>query len=167
MFRRHDIFAVILKTLAGLNEGGTPVSNTFGGIYTNDGSSVAQNNITTTPTKLLNWDGNYASSGVTPAFGSSQITLDSAGTYAILCQVSFSGTANTTFQIHFALDGVLNENIGTHRRLGAGGDVGSCSFVGIATSNANQVASLLIESDAGGGASATIVDAQFFVFLMA
>jgi len=50
-----------------------------------------------------------------------------SGTYHISFQASFSGSPNIEFEFELWVNGI-SDNHGCHRKLGSGGDIGSCSF---------------------------------------
>ena len=129
-------------------------------ILTVDGTT-AQTGISTTPTLLTQWDTNGLADGLTPAHTTDSITIDVAGVYDIDCDISFSGSGSTTFEIHLRVDGVEQAE-GMHRRLGTGGDVGSAGFGGQVSLAANEVLTAWIEAD-GSGKEVTVSDGQFKV----
>jgi hypothetical protein len=141
------------------------VHGVYGGVYVADGST-AQTGIDTTPTKMTGWATNTDSAGTTPDQANNQITVGTDGVYLVWASVGFSGSVNTTFLGHLRVNDV-ESYAGFHRKLSAGGDVGSASFVSLNSLNADDVLSIYVESDAGGGASMTPVDAQFIVFRIA
>lgn len=133
----------------------------YGGIKIVDGIT-AQSGITPTPETLTGWEVNSPSNGVSPDYSTGQITVDHDGVYLVTAQVSFSGTLNTTFTVHVRIDGVEQDE-GLHRKMGTGGDVGSASLMAIISLSEGNVLTLYVQSDAGGGASMTPVDAQFMI----
>jgi hypothetical protein len=141
------------------------VHGVYGGIYIQDGSTP-QTGIDTTPTKMTGWATNTASAGTTPDQANNQITVGTDGVYLIWASVGFSGSVNTTFQGHLRVNDIESW-AGFHRKLSAGGDVGSVSFVSLLVLSADDVLSIYIESDAGGGASMTPTDAQLIVYRVA
>jgi hypothetical protein len=141
------------------------VHGVYGGIYIQDGSTP-QTGIDTTPTKMTGWAANTASAGTTPDQANNQITVGTDGVYLIWASVGFSGSNNTTFEGHLRIDDI-ESYAGFHRKLSAAGDVGSASFLSINILSADDVLSIYVESDAGGGASMTPADAQFIVFRVA
>ncbi len=141
------------------------VHGNYGGLYIQDGST-AQTGITTEAVKMTGWAGNLAASGVTPDYANNQVTVGSTGIYLVWVQLSFSGSLNTEFQAHLRVNG--DEQVeGMHRKLGTGGDVGSASFIALKSLTADDVLTIYVESDAGGGASFTPTDAQFVVLRVA
>lgn len=109
-----------------------------------------QTGITATPVKLVAFTADGpSSSDITPSQGDDSITVSIAGKYKVEAQASFSGTASKTFLIRAYVDGVVT-TIGCQRKLGTGGDVGSCSLNGILSLTAAQVVTLYISSSDGG-----------------
>lgn len=143
----QDLRDFLLSTLSGFGH-----ISVLGGV-TNQGS------LTTNPVKLTGFNADGPSSDdVTPAHGSDQITASIAGKYKINAQLSFSGTASKTFLIRAYVNGVIT-TIGCQRKLGTGGDVGSCSFHGFLALTAGQVVTLYISSS-DGGTDLLLVDGQ-------
>lgn len=141
------------------------VHGVYGGIYVADGSTP-QTGIDTTPTKITGWTTNTANAGTTPDQANNQITVGTDGVYVIWVSVGFSGSNNTTFMGHLRVNDI-ESYAGFHRKLSAAGDVGSTSFISLLILSADDILSIYIESDAGGGASMTLADAQFIVFRVA
>jgi hypothetical protein len=123
------------------------------------GGATNQGSISSTPAKVTAFaaDG-PSSSDVTPAHGDDSITAGLAGKYETNFQGSFSGTASKTFLIRAYVDGVVT-TIGCSRKLGTGGDVGSCSFTGILNLTAGQVVTAYVSSS-DGGTDFLLVDGQ-------
>jgi hypothetical protein len=70
------------------------------------------------------------------------------GTYLVLGQFSFSGSLSTTFTLKAAINGTENNAVSCKRKLGTGGDVGSCSFVGLLTLAEGDYVTTRIVADA-------------------
>lgn len=133
-------------------------------IYLHDGST-AQTGVTTTPTKMTGFATNGADEGNLVADAANdQIDVSESMDVLVLFQCSFSGGANTTWQFHARISGVEQVASACERKLGAGGDVGSCSFIclcaGLVDTDTIEV---FVESDQGGGASFTPTMAQLAV----
>lgn len=137
----------------------------YGGLYVQDGST-AQAGVDTTPAKMTGWAGNMTAAGTTPDHTDDSITVGTDGVYLVLCQISFSGTVNTEFQAHVRINDVEQVE-GMHRKLGAGGDVGSASFVALKSLSADDAITIYVESDQAGGADFTPTDAQLVCFRVA
>ena len=88
--------------------------------------------------------------------------MDVDGNYDISFQCSFSGSVSALVQYRLRVDAV-EQSFGCNRKLGTGGDVGSCSFFapGV-TLTATDVLTVYVETDdPGTGDQVTVVDAQF------
>ena len=135
----------------------------FACVHVQDGST-AQAGITT-PTIMTGWAANgTVSNGLTPDFVNNEITIDVDGVYKIDFQNSFEGGANITFQFHLQINtggGYDEEPEGCHRKMSAGGDVGSAGFVAIKSLTAGDKLAVFVESD--GSASMTPLDAQLII----
>ena len=62
-------------------------------------------------------------------FNGSALYINESGTYLAWHFESFSGSVNTEFHLTLGVNGVTQQECETHRKLGAGGDVGSSSNV--------------------------------------
>jgi hypothetical protein len=123
------------------------------------GGATNQSGITATPVELVAFaaDG-PSSSDVTTSHGDNSITVSVAGKYLVNVQVSFSGTASKTYLLRAHVDTVAT-TLGCQRKLGTGGDVGSCSFSGVLSLAASQVVTVYVSSS-DGGTDILAVDAQ-------
>jgi hypothetical protein len=125
--------------------------------------STPQAGVTTTPEKMTGFEANGVSTvGVVPDFANNEITVNVTGIYDIRLSVSFSGTANSTWDFLIAVNGVATR-FGLQRKIGAGGDVGDTATYGSVELQAGDIVSVLVNSDQGGGASFTPVYAIFGV----
>ena len=139
-------------------------AGTYGMIYTQNGSTP-QTGIGGTPELLTGFATDGLASGTTPSAADDKITVSKAGVYLVLAQISFSGTVTTEFNLHIHKTGTTT-NFGTHRVLGTGGDVGSCSTMGIVSLAAGDDVSIYVNSD-GSSDSITVVDGQLILFRIA
>lgn len=130
----------------------------YASLKTVDGTT-AQGSINATPAKVTTWDTNGAANGLIPDHTTDDITVDVSGVYFVECDISFSGSGNSTFQVHLRVDGVEADE-GFHRKIGSGGDTGSAGFHGIVSLTAAEVLTVYIESQ-DGGTTITPSDAQF------
>jgi hypothetical protein len=132
-----------------------------GGIYCAAGA-VAQGSISTTPAKVTGFNTNAAAHGVTPDHTDDSIQVNTDGDYQVFFQCSFSGSANETFTFHARVNGV-EKWPACVRKLGAGGDVGSCAFTGVLDGlSAGDKVTVYVEASAGGK-SITPVEMQLIV----
>lgn len=136
----------------------------YGSITVND-AGTPQTGIDTTPVKITGFDTNGPSLRCTPDHTTDQIAVGLAGTYLVSFQLSFSGSGAATFNVHAYVNGATT-NIGFHRKMGSTGDTGSASAVGLVTLDAGAVITLYGAADASGK-SATLIDAQLVVILLA
>jgi len=98
-------------------------------------------------TNFLN-AGNY--SGVTLDASNSRIQVQTEGYYQLGFDISFSGTANTTFTVSVYTNGVEASNLEVERKLSAGGDIGAASRQGFAYLPTNCIVDLRATGDGGG-----------------
>jgi len=131
----------------------------FGGIsvYNN---GTADTVATATWTQLTRFDTNDPSNNTTPDNTNDHITITKAGKYLVTMSCAFSGDPNVTWT-----GGVWKNNGGTqitnlqaHRKLGAGGDVGSVSAIGIADFALNDTIEIWFEHNEGVNKNITVVD---------
>lgn len=104
----------------------------YGEIY-NNSTGTAVVSLSTSWTKIT---GSYQSNGlsstnITPDYANDRITVNHVGTLFVGIQASFSGGANAVVEGAVYLDGARQESIRFRRKLGATGDVGSASALGI------------------------------------
>jgi len=112
-----------------------------------------------TGAKLTCFTANGNSHGMTPDHTDDSITVDVAGNYDILFQVSFSGTNSSEVRFRLRIDGV-EQDFGCTRKLGTGGDIGSASFLAPGVTLAvDEVISVYVETD-GATDDLTVADAQ-------
>lgn len=143
-------------------------ARTYGGIYS-DSSAIAISSIGTTAQKLAAFDTNMPSNGTTPDHTNDQITLSRAGTYLINFQCSFETTAAGDageYQYHIRVNAV-ESGFGAHRDMTGSSDIGSVSLVAIVTVSANDIVTVYVESDDGGGTDDIIIrSAQLTAILL-
>lgn len=130
-------------------------------IYVADGST-AQTGITTTPELMTGFAADGLGVDAVPDHTIDGITINTDGNYFLFFQCSFTGTVTTKFEFHFCVDGA-EQPYGCHDKVNAGGDVGSASAFGPLTLSATEVVTMYVESDKGGGADLTPVDASLIV----
>jgi hypothetical protein len=123
--------------------------------------STAQAGVTTTPVLLTAFDTDGLSDGVTVANASDNMTVLAAGKWEVKANISFTGTASTTFLFRIRVD-AAEQSIGGSDELDGNGKGGSVSFGDIFDLSVNEVLTIYVESDEGGGASITVTDAQFY-----
>jgi hypothetical protein len=148
--------ALLVEDATGIVE----YNSRFAQIYV-EGASAAQA-ITTGGTyeKFTGFVTNGDADGATADAANDKITLTDPGYYLVTFQVSYSGTANSTWDFQSRWNGNVQAQLHCTRKLGAGGDVGSCSFCGIidATSGSTDL-EVWMTSDSNGD-SMTAQDAQ-------
>ena len=103
----------------------------YGGISIDEGVDIQTPG--TSPEKIDQFTANLPAVGLTPDHAQDRITVDagSDGMYLIAAQVSFSGTNNAGFHVYIYKNGATTGPFAFHRKLGAGGDIGSASILGL------------------------------------
>jgi len=131
-------------------------SEDYGSIYTDDGdaaSPVITQTPGTTPVLFTGFTDNGVGSGITVDAANDKFSIDITGTYLITAQFAFSGTLNATFELQPTIisDSPVTPLPGTktERKLGTGGDVGSCSLTGLASLTAGDEVGIYINGTAG------------------
>ena len=130
----------------------------YGYLYVKEGSTP-QAGIGTSYDKVTGFSATYARNCTASSL--QDIVSVPAGTYACFFQASFSGTPSTEFEFTLFRDDA-EQSLGCHRVIGTGGDVGSCSFLGIVTASDNTEFDVRVQAD-GASKSITPVDMQFVV----
>jgi hypothetical protein len=133
--------------------------NAFASLYAQDAATPENANLVAR--KVTGWTsaGTYFGALV-PVVASDAIRITVAGTFLVLVQLAFSGSANTEMHFHLAVNDVIKAP-GTHRKL-SGGDVGSCSFILPWFFSPGDLASVYVDSDNPAG-TMTLVDGQFVI----
>ncbi len=90
-----------------------------------------------------------------------RITVNTDGTYLVTCAVSFSGTINETFEAALYKNGTVVPGVYLERKLGAGGDVGSASFIGIIDLVEDDYLEVFFKSTSGAGNSVVAREMNF------
>lgn len=132
---------------------------TYAIIYVDDGA-VEQAAIGVAPALLVNWAIDGPDDGITADQANNKIILDIAGKYLVMFQVSFTGTGNTEFEFELYVDAVAT-GYRCSRKLGAGGDVGSASFLGLVDASALDDLEVYVNAD-GAAKAITVQDAQLY-----
>jgi hypothetical protein len=136
------------------------VMGVYGAIFVSAGST-GQTIASGVAEQVTEFTHDGAASGVTPAYGSNQITIDNAGIYAVNFNMSFAGITNCTFQFTMYKHGSpMSPVLGAQRKTG-NTDIGSCGFNCQVTLVATDVLSIWVEGDQNGAFTAQ--DCQFTV----
>jgi hypothetical protein len=103
----------------------------YGQIYVQSGSATQSSLTADTFTKITQFDTNGESQSSSPDHTNDDIDLNRKGKWLVSFQASFSGTNSREYRLAVFLNGSEQAMVSTNRKLGTGGDVGSCSAVGI------------------------------------
>lgn len=137
------------------------VPRAYGGIRVVDGSG--SQSLSTTPTKITQFNDAVPSSGMTSSHAADQITIGSDGTYKVDFSISFNGKAATTYRFHVRVGGVEWAG-GAHEYIANAAQVGGAGFHavidGLVT---NDILTIYGESDDAGGKNCDIEECQFIV----
>ena len=127
----------------------------YASLYTEDGQaeSPARTQVSNIAEALYTgFSSNGPESGATADAANSKIIISDTGSYLVNAQMSFSGTVSATFHFYLKIisDSPITDLVGarTTRKLGTGGDVGSCSFSGIVELTNGDEVGIYISSDA-------------------
>jgi len=137
----------------------------YGMLYMDD-NTVAQGTIDTTPVQLsatsfLIGPTRNLTSNRTDA----QLEISLAGVYDVNLGISFSGSASVGFLIYIYKNGVSTD-IGFHRVIGTGGDIGVASCKGYVECASGDSLALYVAADSGSGREITAEDLQFCAHLI-
>ena len=137
----------------------------FGEIYIALGSA-AQTGVALTPVKMTAWnsaDGfNGPALNTTPDKANNEIVVANAATYNVALNISMSASPNQTFHFEIRLDGVSTNKF-CGRKLASGGDLGDMGINTLLAITAGQAVSVFVNSEAAGGTTFTVMDAQLTV----
>jgi hypothetical protein len=129
------------------------------GVIYATGASTAQAGVTTSPELLTAFAANGVSDNMAVDHTADSITALFAGDYEIICNLNFVSTASTAWRFHIRVDAV-EQVYSAQATSNATPDEMSVSFGGILALSANEIITVYVESDAGGGASITVSDCQ-------
>jgi len=141
------------------------IMGVYAQLYTHDG--VSGLTVGTSPVDV-EWASGQTEDGIDADATAESITVGSGhdGLYLALAQFSFSGSLSVTFELHLAVDGVQEDAIACKRKLGTGGDVGSCSFAGLVTLADGEEVTVEVEAD-GSSKTFTLVHGQLVLIRIA
>ena len=134
----------------------------FGSIYFSDASVPLS--IGTTPTTVINFPSQGILQGVAANLTAGSMTISIAGQYKIDISSSFTATANIIAQLFCAINGTKSD-LGFHRKVSSGGDVGAGSTAGSVTLSVGDVLTVVAESDSNSK-TMTTVDLFFHIELI-
>jgi hypothetical protein len=127
------------------------------------GGSTAQSAITTTPVKLTGFDtAGINDKGVTVSASDDSLTAVVAADYQLFAELNFTATASTQWTFQFYVDGVA---VG-HKSIvstNATPDPVHVVMLKPYRITATDVVTIYVNSDAGGGASLTLTEANFYI----
>lgn len=134
-------------------------------VYNNAGAATVS---TATWTQMTAFDTVGEYNNTTPSAANDDITIIKEGRYLITVSAAFSGDANVTWYGGVWKNNGATQltNIQTHRKLGAGGDVGSVSLSGIADLAASDTIELWFRHDEGVDKNITVVDCTLSIVMV-
>jgi hypothetical protein len=91
-----------------------------------------------------------SSDSVTLNAANGTMTITEAGLYKVDMTVSFAGTDGARFRGNLFVDEVRQANLGSGRRLGTDGDIGTTAFTGIALLEVDDVLTVRVTSNMSG-----------------
>ena len=145
---------------------GNALAMSFGMIYTTGGSGSQTPG--TSYVKLTQFGADGLSSGnVTPDAANDKITMTDTGIYFVSYQVSFEGSNSEPVMMRVYWNSVAQTHMTFRRVLGAGGDCGSASIIGVidVTTGATDL-EVYVKTDAGSK-TVDVKEAQLMAFRVA
>lgn len=135
------------------------IMGVYAQLYVSGG--VASQSMGTSPAKLTLWAADGEEDLADADYTNDQIEIGALGdgVYLALAQFSFSGAVSTTFTLKLAVNGTEDDAIACSRKLGTGGDDGSCSFVGLVSLSDGDIVTVYCTAD-GVSKSFTLAEAQ-------
>lgn len=127
------------------------------------GGSTATTGINGTPAKVTSFTTAGPANNAVADIGNDEIDLPAyAATYLVTMSMSFSGTANATFNVQVYEDTTAIPQCKFQRKMGSGGDVGSAAVSCLFTASGGEALSVYVSSD-GTNDSGTLVEASLNV----
>lgn len=105
-------------------------------LYTHDGAG--SQTVSTTYDKVTQWGNNGLANGLTPDAVNNKITLPTTGNYYVVCNMSFTGTQNTTVTAAIFLNDV-EQTQGEFQRKLSNNDIGAGGFSCVIDSESNNL----------------------------
>jgi hypothetical protein len=133
----------------------------YASIYVDDGSTI-QSGLSGTPVVVTGFTDNGLSNNMTPDVANNRIVCQIPGVYLPLLSISFSGSANTVFEMHLYVNGG-EQSMGLHRAM-SGGDVGAAPAHQFVRLSAGDICEIRVNVASGPGNSILPVDMQFSLF---
>jgi len=156
-----DLDAMEISVAANVAQLATDVWSPAYGCLECQAGAVAEATVDATPRDIAGWNTDGLSSNTTPSHALDSIEVDVDGTYKCIITASFSGTASKTYQLSLYKNAV-DTGYAVDRKLGTGGDVGSCSFHGILALLDDDILTIR-QSTSDGGSAFTLTEAAFSV----
>lgn len=122
--------------------------------------------IGTDASQITAWNFNMPTKNMTSDYANGYVTVAVDGVYKVDFTSAFSGTPNTTFQMHLFVNGSENTFVGLHRKLGTGGDVGSAAYSSLVTLASGDTVTASVDVVSGSGTFIGVIDALFSLQLV-
>jgi len=134
-----------------------------GAILTDAEGSTSNISVGSSYVLITTWDASASVGDVTPDHTTNNdVTVATAGYYAMDFTISYSGTASKTFTCTLHVNGSPNTAASFARKLGTGGDVGAGGFCALVSLAASDVLTVYVKSDTAGN-TFTVHSGQFRV----
>ena len=123
-------------------------------------NATADTIATATSSQVTRFANNGESNNCTPDHTNDHITINRPGKYLVTISLAFKGDASVEwdFRLYKNNGATAFNNVHTDRKLGAGGDVGSCSLSGICDFAVDDTIELWMQHEAGVNKSITVED---------
>jgi hypothetical protein len=119
------------------------------------GGTTAQGSLGTTPVKLTPFDTDGDADNMTPDSANDQIQVALAGKYLVNLELSYSGTASTTFVTGISINGAPTA-FKAERAVDSGGNIGHVSVAAILDLAAGDVVAANVALLAPGAETITV-----------
>jgi hypothetical protein len=138
----------------------------YGMLYTTGGGGTQNPGVAYAKVTQLDSNG-LSSTGVTPDATNNKITVSRTGIYTVFFQASFSGAINEPVMMRVYWNAVAQTHLTFRRVLGAGGDGGSASLVGLVDVTAADTEFDVRAKTDNASKAVVIQEAQLAVFRIA
>ena len=136
----------------------------YGELYVYNNADTLSLSVEDTWYKIADYDLAGVSNNVTVSTADDKLTVSNAGKFKVSAQISFSGSVNSTYETAVFVNGAIQNNVQSTRKLGTGGDVGTTMISGILDLSAADYVEVHIRCTDGGSKTITVQDSNLSIF---